>query len=85
MKTATLVHAKAHLSEIVDDAEHRGERTLIRRHGKPVAVVVPVAVGAPSKPRPRMTQEEIDAMRAEFSKYNVPGFSAVQDTIDGRR
>ncbi len=34
--------AKAQLSALVDGAE-RGEATLITRHGKPAAVVVPVA------------------------------------------
>ncbi len=41
MSTMQLRDAKANLSKVVDAAE-RGERTTITRHGKPVAVVVPV-------------------------------------------
>ena len=35
MRQTPLAKAKAHLSELVDAAEHRGQRTLILRHGKP--------------------------------------------------
>jgi len=44
MRRTPLVEAKAHLSELVDAAEHRGKRVLILRHGKPAAAIVPVAV-----------------------------------------
>ena len=36
MRTSSLAAAKAHLSSLVDDAEHRGKSTVILRHGKPV-------------------------------------------------
>ncbi|MEI6158482.1 MAG: type II toxin-antitoxin system prevent-host-death family antitoxin [Roseococcus sp.] len=38
---STLAEAKAHLSALVSRAE-RGEETIITRHGKPVAKLVPV-------------------------------------------
>lgn len=38
---STLAQAKAHLSALVSQAE-RGEETIITRHGKPVAKLVPV-------------------------------------------
>lgn len=41
MKQINLREAKATLSAILDDAEH-GEATTITRHGKAVAVLVPV-------------------------------------------
>lgn len=86
MKQASLAHAKAHLSEIVDAAEHRGVSTLIHRHGKPSAVVVPVEVGMPMKKRRRgMTPEEIAALHATFEGQGDPNFSAVDDLIAGRR
>lgn len=86
MKQASLAHAKAHLSEIVDAAEHRGVSTLIHRHGKPSAVVVPVEVGMPIKKRRRgMTPEEIAALHATFEGQGDPNFSAVDDLIAGRR
>ncbi len=42
MRRASLVHAKAHLSELVDEAEHKRKPVLILRHGKPAAALVPV-------------------------------------------
>jgi prevent-host-death family protein len=45
MRKTSLAHAKAHLSELVDDAEHHGNRTVILRHGKPAAAITR-AVGA---------------------------------------
>jgi prevent-host-death family protein len=47
MRKTSLADAKAHLSELVDAAEHRGQRILILRHGKPAAAIVPAAVVAP--------------------------------------
>ena len=87
MKDTSLAHAKAHLSEIVDAAEHRGESTLIHRHGKPSAVIVPVDVGMPAKKKKRrgMTPEEIAALWATFDGQGDPNVSAVEDLIAGRR
>ncbi len=42
MRRASLAHAKAHLSELVDEAEHKRKPVLILRHGKPAAALVPV-------------------------------------------
>jgi prevent-host-death family protein len=66
MKKASLVHAKAHLSELVDAAEHRGQRVLILRHGKPAAAIVPVAVaeGRSTKHVP-MTAAEAESLLQE--------------------
>jgi prevent-host-death family protein len=86
MKQASLAHAKAHLSEIVDAAEHRGVSTLIHRHGKPSAVVVPLEVGMPVRKKRRgMTPEEIAALHATFEGQGDPDFSAVEDLLAGRR
>ena len=49
----SLAQAKAHISELVDQAEHRGKRTLILRHGKPAAAIVPVDVATPKPPSVR--------------------------------
>jgi prevent-host-death family protein len=89
MHKASLAHAKAHLSELVDAAEHRGKRIVILRHGKPAAAIVPVDVARP-KPRRarRMSAEEgersVDAFVDEFSAAE-PEISAVDDLIEGRR
>ena len=86
MKQTSLAHAKAHLSEIVDAAEHRGESTLIHRHGKPSAVVVPVDVAMPAKKKRRgMTPREIAALHARLEEQGDPNRSAVDDLIAGRR
>jgi len=54
MKKASLATAKARLSALVDEAEHKGRRTLILRHGKPSAAIVPVSVAtAPARARSR--------------------------------
>jgi prevent-host-death family protein len=86
MKQTSLAHAKAHLSEIVDAAEHRGESTLIHRHGKPSAVIVPVGVGMPAKKKRRgMTAKQIAALHARLEGQGDPNVSAVDDLIAGRR
>ena len=95
MKQTSLAHAKAHLSEIVDAAEHRGVSTLIHRHGKPSAVIVPVALGMPKKAKRRgMTAEEIAAFWENADRAYAEGVrkgeidpndSAVEDLIASRR
>ncbi len=42
MRRTSLVHAKAHLAELVDEAEHKKRAVIILRHGKPAAAIVPV-------------------------------------------
>jgi prevent-host-death family protein len=53
MKTIQLREAKATLSALVDAAEH-GEPTVITRHGRPAAMLVPIdmgeRLGAPDRP-----------------------------------
>jgi prevent-host-death family protein len=87
VKEASLVHAKTHLSELVDAAEHRGVTTIIKRHGKPSAAIVPVEVAMPKKKKVRrgMSPKEIAALHALFEGQGDPSFSAVDDLIAGRR
>lgn len=89
MKTMSLAEAKAHISELVDQAEHHGTRVIILRHGKPAAALVPVEVAMPPKKRPRrMPKGEVDkslrAFVAEFSAAE-PEVSAVADLLESRR
>jgi prevent-host-death family protein len=42
MESVGVAEAKARLSELLGRVAHRGERILVRRRGKPVAVLVPV-------------------------------------------
>ncbi len=86
VKQASLVHAKAHLSELVDAAEHRGITTLIKRHGRPSAAIVPVELAVPKKPkRRRMSAEEIAALWATFDGQGDSGISGVEELLSGRR
>jgi prevent-host-death family protein len=87
MRKTSLAHAKAHLSELVDDAEHRGKRIVILRHGKPAAAIVPVDVAAPPrapKLKPRDAEKSLRAFIDEFSAAE-PEVSAVEDLLAGRR
>ncbi len=90
MRKMSLAEAKAHISELVDQAEHRGKRTIILRHGKPAAAIVPVDVATPKQPpvRPVLSEDDVrrsvEAFIAEFSA-NDPDVSAVEDLRAGRR
>jgi prevent-host-death family protein len=66
MRRTSLVSAKAHLSELVDAAEHRGQRILILRHGKPAAAIVPVKVAEESARHRRMTQAQAETFLDEI-------------------
>ncbi len=63
MRRTSLVHAKAHLSELVDEAEHKKRPVIILRRGKPAAAIVPVdAVPGLKRATPRpMTAEAAKA------------------------
>ncbi len=89
MRKTSLVHAKAHLSELVDAAEHHGTRIIILRHGKPAAAIVPVNVAAPPPQRSKRISvvkvaRSVKAFVLEFSEAE-PEVSAVEDLIQGRR
>lgn len=89
MRKTSFVHAKAHLSELVDEAEHRGRRIVILRHGKPAAAIVPVEVAMPRRRRrtPLSDDEARRRVRAvidELSRLD-PGVSAVEDLLASRR
>ena len=90
VKKVSLAQAKAHFSELVDRAQHTGKRTLILRHGKPAAVIVPVDVAIPESPRARRpmgskaTRRSVEDFIAEFSAVE-PAVSAVEDLLAGRR
>ena len=88
MRRTSLADAKAHLSELVDSAEHHHERILILRHGKPAAAIVPVDVAAPRRRRKPMSEEEARRSVRRFIRElsaREPDVSAVQDLLDGRR
>ncbi|HEY2515256.1 MAG TPA: type II toxin-antitoxin system Phd/YefM family antitoxin [Polyangiaceae bacterium] len=90
MRSTSLAEAKARLSDLVDQAERRGTRTLILRDGKPVAAIVPVDVATrkPTAARPVMSEDEarrsVEAFIAAFSACE-PDVSAVEALRAGRR
>jgi len=84
MRKTSFADAKAHLSELVDAAEHRGARILILRHGKPAAALVPPEVVLPPRAkRRRRTDAEIEALHADLGRGDDQ--SAVEDLLAGRR
>lgn len=85
----SLARAKAHISKLVDEAEHHGKRTIILRHGKPAAALVPVAVASPERPARKHTsltetRKSVESFIQEFSAAE-PAVSAVEDLLAGRR
>ena len=90
MRKASLAHAKAHLSALVDAAEHHGKRIVILRHGKPAAAIVPVGIAIPPRQRRTRSTSLKEAQRSirifieEFSAAD-PMTSAVADLVRGRR
>jgi prevent-host-death family protein len=88
MHSMSLARAKAHISELVDGAEHHGRRTIILRHGKPAAAIVPVRVATPSSGRAKVnaadTLRSLQVFVKEFGAFD-PDQSAVEDLLNGRR
>jgi prevent-host-death family protein len=82
MQAKSLAEAKAHLSALVDQAEHHNKRILILRHGKPAAAIVPVDVAV--SVRRCLSTAEIDEVFAGFGNV-APQVSAVEDLLAGRR
>ena len=86
VRRTSLVHAKAHLSELVDEAEHKGKPVLILRHGKPAAAIVPVEVATPRPPKAKaMTAVDAKALLDELAQVGDPAGEAVRDLIESRR
>lgn len=87
MEKRSFADVKAHLSEIVDQAEHRGKKILILRHGKPAAAIVPASVARGSRPRRALSRKQADRRLDELAVELAgdPSFSAVADLLEGRR
>jgi prevent-host-death family protein len=87
MERRPFAEVKAHLSEVVDQAEHRGKKVIILRHGKPAAAIVPVSVARGSRSRralgPAQARRRLDELALELS--GDASHSAVADLLQGRR
>lgn len=89
MKRTSLADAKAHLSALVDEAEHKGRKILILRHGKPSAAIVPVDVArspavASRKGRHRLSPKQIRDLLGGLGR-GPRDHSAVADLLGSRR
>ncbi len=89
MRKTSLAEAKAHLSDLVNEAQHHGKRIVILRHGKPAAAIVPVGLAAPARKRAKALSDEearrsVEAFVAEFSATDTD-VSAVEDLLTSRR
>jgi prevent-host-death family protein len=88
MRKASIASAKAHFSELVDLAEHKGQRIMILRHGKPAAAIVPVEVATAGRPRVTIEAFEalLDRMIAEAPETTMTTEEALgRDRFDGIR
>jgi prevent-host-death family protein len=87
MRRTSLVHAKAHLSELVDEAEHKKKPVIILRHGKPAAAIVPVdAVPGLKRATPRaMSSEEAHVFMDELIDSVPPSDMTLEEAIGRNR
>ncbi|MCL2449610.1 MAG: type II toxin-antitoxin system Phd/YefM family antitoxin [Polyangiaceae bacterium] len=83
MTRTSLVHAKAHLSELVDLAEHERKTVIILRRGKPAAAIVPIGSVRQKPPRP-LRKNELEAFWAGFDAIDVQE-SGVETLLADRR
>ena len=84
MRKTSLADAKARLSALVDDAEYRRRKTLILRHGKPSAAIVPVDVAMPARRAARrLSAREVKAVFDALAAGGRRG--AVADLLSSRR
>jgi len=87
VKRQSLAEAKTHLSALVNEAEHKGRRILILRHGKPSAALVPVDVALARSARRRggrLSAKEVRDLLGGLGKGRAR-HNAVADLFDGRR
>jgi prevent-host-death family protein len=87
MRRASLVHAKAHLSELVDEAEHKRRPVLILRHGKPAAALVPVDLVLGGKPAVARTlsAEESRALLDELAATAPESTLSIEEALGRKR
>ncbi len=84
VKRMSVAEAKAHFSELVADAR-RGEETVILRHGRPAAAVVPATAVEPARTPVAATREEALAVFESFALLGDPAIDAVAELKAGRR
>ena len=79
MRTIGAYEAKTHLPRLLDEVE-KGERIMITKHGRPVALLVPPDAA------PTLDVEEVIERMREFRKGNRLDGITIRELIDdGRR
>lgn len=80
METIGAFEAKTHLASLLDRVS-KGEKITITRHGKPAALLVPVAPG-----EQKLSHKEIVEGMRELRKRVKPSKTSVRDMVEeGRR
>jgi prevent-host-death family protein len=82
MRKTSLANAKTHLSKFVDLAEHRGQRILILRHGKPAAVIAPADM--PTASAPPLTTSEAKDLLDRLARCAPPS-EIIEEALGRRR
>ena len=87
MRRTSLVHAKAHLSELVDEAEHKKKPVIILRHGKPAAAIVPIdAVPGLKRATPRpMSAKEARALLDDLAASAPETSMSIEEALGRSR
>lgn len=80
MKTVGAFQAKTQLSQLLDEVE-KGEAVTITRHGRPIAVLSPVARGQPAK----TGKEWLAEVKRLRKGITLGGTVAVRQLIDEGR
>lgn len=74
VKQINIAHAKAHLSDLVEQAE-KGHSTVIARNGRPVARLVPLIEKRPKvKPgfaKDLLSQEQVEALTRPWTQEEL--------------
>jgi prevent-host-death family protein len=89
MRKTSLAHAKAQLSALVSEAQHKHRRIIIQRHGKPCAAIVPIDValaasGARGLKAKGLTHQQVRRLFGALGKGRTRR-SAVADLLATRR
>lgn len=84
MRRMSVAEAKAHFSELVAEAR-RGRKTVILRHGRPAAAVVPATAVEPPRRPVALAREQALAIFESFAHLGDPAVDAVADLKAGRR
>ena len=81
MRRRSVAEAKAHLPELITDAERDGRETVIERRGRPVARIAPLEVDVRGR---RAALRDFDSAMDDFAKVKWTDASALA-ALEGSR